>query len=76
MKKLIALFTILAASSLVQAQNTGSPANHPEARNDRTPSSYAVHEENHRVGKKVHQHGKKVHHHGMKKHHRHHPRAM
>lgn len=69
MKKLIALFAILAASSLAQAQNLGAPANHPEARNDRTPSSYAVKDNHHRVGKKVH-------HHGKKHHHRKHRRAM
>ncbi len=68
MKKLIALFAILAASSLAQAQNLGAPANHPEARNDRTPSSYSVNDNHHRVGKKVHHHGKKKHHH--RKHHR------
>ncbi len=75
MKKFIALFAILAASSLAQAQNLGAPANHPEARNDRMPSSYSVDDKHHRVGKKV-SHGKKAHHHGKKHHHRKHHRAM
>ena len=68
MKQLIALFAILAASSLAQAQNMGAPTNHPEARNDRTPSSYAANDNHHQVGKKAHRHGKKKHHH--RKHHR------
>ena len=67
MKKIIALFAILAASSLAQAQNLGAPANHPDARNDRTASSYATNDNHHRVGKKVRHHGKKRHH---RKHHR------
>ena len=69
MKKFIALFALLAAGSLAQAQNSGAPANHPEARNDRMPSSYNVRDNHHRVGKKVH-------HHGKKHHHRKHRRAM
>ena len=69
MKKLIVLFALLAAGSLAQAQNTGALANHPEARNDRMPSSHAVSDNRHRVGKKVH-------HHGKKHHHRKHRRAM
>lgn len=67
MKKFIAMFAILAASSLAQAQNMGAPPNHPDARNDRMPSSSAVHERSHVVGKKAHHHGKKKHHH--RKHH-------
>jgi hypothetical protein len=69
MKKFIAVFAILAASSLAQAQNMGALADHPEARNDRMPSSYVANDSHPKASKKAHYHGKKMHH---RKHHHHH----
>lgn len=70
MKKVIAMFAVLLATSgVVQAQNTNLLADHPDARNDRMPSSYSVENHNPRVIKKSHHHAKARHHRHHRKHH-------
>jgi hypothetical protein len=71
MKKFIAMFAVLAASTLAQAQ---APADHPNARNDRMPSaSVAEPAHAHNYPRADHR-GSKKHHH--RKHHRKHHHKM
>lgn len=65
MKKLIAVFAVLAASSLAQAQNLG---NHPDARNDRVPTAQGA-EQGSRAYRRA-EHRRMKHHRKHRRHHR------
>lgn len=70
MKKVIAIFAVmLATSGLAQAQNTSLLGDHPDARNDRMPSSHSVENPNPRAHKKPQHHVKAHHQRHHRKHH-------
>ena len=70
MKKFIAIFAVLAASSFANAQGISG---HPDARNDRMPSAYAAEQRatpayrraDHRRMKMGHHRHHRKHHHNM-----------
>lgn len=64
MKKIIAMFAVLATCAFANAQGLAS---HPDARNDRMPSTQTERSAHH-VGKRAHHHRAKHHHHGRKHH--------
>lgn len=71
MKKFIAMFAVLAASTLAHAQ---APADHPDARNDRMPATATAERGHaHTYPRADHRGSKKHHHH---RHHRKHHQKM
>ena len=70
MKKFIALFALLAAGTVAQAQNL---ADHPNARNDRMPSDVAAQQAGSHAYRRADHRGAKHHH---RKHHRKHHHKM